>query len=76
MDVPQGIVPTLIIVRVGLGISTENVEASVASFRAADHVSGGDSIPPEQFVLDDVIQNKFEGKEPRRYSVQTLSDAE
>lgn len=35
-DVSQGIVPTLIIVRVGLGISTEDVETSVATFQASE----------------------------------------
>lgn len=37
LAVLQGIVPTLIIVRVGLGISTDDVESSVATIRAAEN---------------------------------------
>lgn len=49
----QSIVPTLIIVRVGMGISTDDVENSVATFRAAEQ--GRDITPLGRAVSENAV---------------------
>lgn len=57
----QGIVPTLLIVRVGLGISMDDVETSIATFRAAEN--GREMTTLGRGVHENVVLNITAGEE-------------
>lgn len=78
-DFPQGIAPTLMIVRVGLGASVDSVEASVTAARSDHrlrlglvHVETDVLRSPVEMSIIDIHRQRRDSRVPRTSSIESV----